>query len=223
MLQNAEMKSGSRINMDIIEDIKDLPWPEEGDSIFAPSNNYKHNACFHFVHNKMNLYADGYLYAAETLIDSVISSADRVNYIDAKVYPILFLYHHHVELRLKDIISKGNSLLDKDDKFPQHHDIYELWCVAKKIICKINEHSKDKQPVNAVERVIKELVKIDRDAMGYRYPYDKEGNLLLKDINNLNLDSLCRTMKKITTFLDAVGEQIYVYLDYKQDAESNFM
>ena len=209
--------------MKIYKSIKDIPWPQKGDSIFNPSGDWRHNACFHFSHDKMNLYADGYLHAAEILIDSIVNSADRVNYIDAKVYPILFLYHHHIELKLKDVISKGGSLLDEEEEFPQHHKISELWCIAKKIICQINKDNADKEAVNAVENVIKELSSINNNAEGYRYPYDKEGNLLLKDIDTLNLDTLRKTMKKITTFLDAACEQIYVYLDYKGDMKSSFM
>jgi hypothetical protein len=209
--------------MDIIESMKDLSWPEKGDSIFTPSDNWKNNACFHFAHNKMSLYADGYRLAAEILIETVVSSAGRPIQIDAKVYPILFLYHHHIELILKDIIIKGRSFLDRTPKFPTNHKIYDLWGIAKEIICKINENVDDKSPIDIVGRVIKELASVDKNAVGYRYPYDKEGGLLLKDINSLNLDVLRKTMKKVTTFLDAVSEQIYVGLDYKHEMGDSYM
>ncbi|MDD4909624.1 MAG: hypothetical protein PHR44_02970 [Candidatus Omnitrophica bacterium] len=208
--------------MRIIKSEEELPWPKKGDSIFTPSNKWQYNACFHFTHEEMHLYIDGYLRAAEILVNSVCRSARRSSYIDAKVYPILFLYHHHIELQLKNIIYKGNILLNKNERFPQHHKIYELWLIAKKIICKVNENSKDRRPVNIAEKVIKELATINNDAEGYRYPYDKDGNLLLKDIKHLNLDTLRKVMGRITTFLDAVSEQIYVYLDYKQEMENNF-
>ncbi len=205
--------------MKIYKSIADLPWPKKGDSIFTPSDDRRYNACFHFLQDKINLYADGYLHAAEMVISSIVDSTDRVNNRDDKVYPILLLYHHHIELKLKNIITKGNSLLYKREKFPPHHEIYKLWIIARKIICQINKDNTDKEVVKTVEKVIRELSSISIDAEGYRYPYDKEGNLLLKDVDTLNLGTLRRTMKRITTFLDAVCEQIYVYLDYKRDAE----
>ncbi len=113
--------------------------------------------------------------------------------------------------------------MDEEEKFPSHHKIYDLWCLAEKIIFKINENRSDKEAIKAARKVIKELSSINNDAEGYRYPYDKDGNLLLKGIDILNLDTLRKTMKKITTFLDAACEQIYVYLDYKRDMESSFM
>jgi len=205
--------------MKIYKSVADLPWPKKDDSIFTPSDDRRYNACFHFSQDKINLYADGYLHAAEMVTISIVDSTDRVNNRDDKVYPILLLYHHHIELKLKNIITKGNSLLDKKGDFPTHHNIYELWCIARKIICQINKDNTDKEAISTVEKVIRELSSISNDAEGYRYPYDKKGNLLLKDINTLNLDMLRRTMKKITTFLDTACEQIYVYLDYKRDAE----
>jgi len=204
--------------MKIYKSVEDLPWPKKGDSIFTPPDDRRFNVCFNISHDKINLYADGYLHAAETVINSIVDSTDRVNNRDDKVYPILLLYHHHIELKLKNIIAKGYSLLGKKGKFPHGHNIYNCWCVVRKIICQINEGKADKA-IDTVEKIIRELSSISSNGEGYRYPYDKEGNLLLRNIGTLNLDILRRTMGKITAFLDAACEQIYVYLDYKRDVD----
>jgi len=197
------------------------PWPEKGDSIFSPPEDWRVNVCFHFTHDKLHLYANGYRYAAETLIDSILSEGEAKGNGDAKVYPILFLYHHHLELRLKEIIFRGNRLNHSSDDFPKHHRILDIWFEAKKLLLQLNENA-DKTPLNVVEKVIKELASVSNDAEGYRYPMDKNGNIHLKDIDILNLGVLKNTMDKVTSFFDAVETQVSVYLDTKNEIEAEY-
>ena len=48
------------------------------------------------------------------------------------IYPIVYLYRHHIELALKSLISLSGSLLDRllgetDQKTIGRHDLADLW------------------------------------------------------------------------------------------------
>jgi hypothetical protein len=78
-----------------------LPWPRSGDQLFGPDEDWDNNACINFTFDRFNLYARGYLQAAELLVETIVNTHRSPH---AVVYPIAFLYRHYLELRLKKII-----------------------------------------------------------------------------------------------------------------------
>ncbi|MGB7572016.1 MAG: hypothetical protein WBL87_09700, partial [Methanothrix sp.] len=86
-----------------------------------------------------DLYSTGYKEAGDLLIEN----AD--NHTDFLVYPIVFLYRHCIELRLKQISIEGNKLLktqvftEKEMKATlfREHNLDSLWSCSKKIIEKL--------------------------------------------------------------------------------------
>jgi hypothetical protein len=59
----------------------------------------------------LDLFAEGYKTAADILVKQVV---EHSSHQDTLVYPIVFLYQQHIELRFKEIIREGLSLLDED-------------------------------------------------------------------------------------------------------------
>jgi hypothetical protein len=96
-----------------------LPWPRSGDQLFGPDEDWDNNACINFTFDRFNLYARGYLQAAELMIETIVNTRRSP---DAVVYPIAFLYRHYLELRLKKIITEGRELLGLRVEFPKRND-----------------------------------------------------------------------------------------------------
>jgi hypothetical protein len=74
------------------------PWPKKGNQLFKSDADWINNACLNFKEDQLNLYAIGYKRAAELLLEHVKNSGRDQ---DTLVYPIIFLYRHYLELRLK--------------------------------------------------------------------------------------------------------------------------
>src|SRR5260370_29182350 len=94
---------------------------------------------------------------------------------DSLVFPIVFMYRHYLELRLKQIIRDGNLFLGNPSIFPKHHQIDRLWRECKVILKQVEPKVLD-QDLEAVEERILEFSTNDPGSMAFRYPIDKDDN-----------------------------------------------
>ena len=79
--------------------------------LFRTSEDSNNNACINFRLDPHSTYALGYKEAAQFLA----RNAANVSSQDFFVYPIAFLYRHHLELQLKWIIKLGCDFLDHNE------------------------------------------------------------------------------------------------------------
>src|ERR1043165_9459178 len=98
--------------------------------LFRPDDDWQNNACINqkVASHGLDLFAEGYKTAADILVKQVVECASHQ---DTLVYPIVFLYRQHIELRFKEIIREGLSLLDEGQDFPRTHRLDELWPKVK--------------------------------------------------------------------------------------------
>ena len=47
-----------------MEEKRELPWPQKGDELFAPGEDWWHNACLNYMPGNWELYTMGYKQAA---------------------------------------------------------------------------------------------------------------------------------------------------------------
>lgn len=146
------------------------------ETIFKASHDWQCNACINWSNDPLEIYTIGYKEAADNLVCKVFEERFMQ---DALVYPICFLYRQYIELRLKEIIRSGRTLLDEGTGFPQHHKINTIWTTAKEIINKVFSEEEEKPDLSLIEHVISEYSQIDPDSFSFRYPFDKYGNNLL--------------------------------------------
>jgi hypothetical protein len=140
-----------------------LPWPRFGDQLFGPDDDWYNNAFVSTCLDGLDLYASGYLEAAQIVVEAIVSSRRSP---DAVVYPIGFLYRHYLELRLKTIIDQGKKLLNRRPGFPETHDLDLLWKTARKIIEEI--YWKDpKETVEAVHESMVQFCDLDKDSYAF--------------------------------------------------------
>lgn len=191
--------------------------PESKYHLFKADFDWWHNACLNFNGIDIDAYAIGYKQAADFLVEHV--SAERRNQ-DTLVYPIVFLYRQHLELRLKQLIGMGNTLLEAPIKDKNlHHGLIPLWKQCRDILEQIhpNENTND---FNDAEKNIVEIDLVDPLSTAFRYPVDKKGKPSLKGLRHINLRNLADAMDKTAALLDGAVEELSLLLQYKRDMDS---
>jgi hypothetical protein len=185
--------------------------PNNTPKLFAPDAEDSSNAYLH--PNKLeewSLHACGYKYAADLAIEHYLD--DNKPFLDPKehsipfqkadilLFPVLFLYRHYIELRLKNIIVNGSILeyvlensvypTKADDillKEYSHHFIFynnkyeridnSLWSKARKILENFNKDSEEFNEyliiLDRLEEYIKQISELDPDSTASRYPVIK--------------------------------------------------
>ena len=86
-----------------------MPWPVKGDKLFLKGGDWQHSACLGWAPNKWDAYAVGYKDAADIVVEKATTTGRG---LDTLVYPIAFLYRHYLELRLKELTTQCQQLLD---------------------------------------------------------------------------------------------------------------
>jgi hypothetical protein len=142
---------------------------EEDSSLFILGEDSHNNACLNFLDDMSYGYIQGYLRTGEILADYI---NEKVVEQDMLIYPLLFSYRHHIELRLKKIIQSGNLLLEDGTDYPDSHRLNNLWQESRTIITKIctNENLEEIMKImGKIERYINELDNIDQRSDAFRY------------------------------------------------------
>lgn len=124
------------------------------------------SARLNFTQYKWDIYAVGYKDAADILVNSLL---DGKRLVDNLVYPIIFLYRHYIEIRLKEITMSGNQLLNLTADFKDGHVLAEKWRDCREVIKKIFI-TDSKEHLNNFESLLFEYSKIDSGSDSFRYP-----------------------------------------------------
>ncbi len=158
-------------------------------------------------------YIEGYRRSADILVNYI---QDKTVDQDILIYPIVFLYRHHIELRLKELIKEGRSLLGKDYKKYEKHNIDFLWRECKKISKEIEPESE--KNFQSIEKVIKDLHKIDKGSFNFRYSTDKKGNRSIDpELKIINIKEFSKSINEAICLLEGASCQFSYLQDCKQE------
>jgi hypothetical protein len=189
--------------------------------LFGFREDWWHNACVNFTHNDWDLYAAGYRRAAEVLVEHV---RETQTWQDTLLYPIVFLYRHYLELRLKLIIRDGSWFLHGRPEVPVGHQIESLWGTAREIIEQMSEQVGEKAapgdpsaPLDEVADLVREFVEIDPGSTSFRYPRDRSGDCSLPGVRYINIAQLQERINPVADFLEGVCCGISHYLSAQAD------
>src|SRR5208283_2769230 len=160
-------------------------------------------------------YTNGYREAAEALF-SVVDDTHR--HQDLLVYPILFLWHHHVELRLKELIRLCKDLNDQRQKYKQNHRLNDLWAEAKRLLIELQPEYSDCPEIPSVDSVIEELIELNKKANALRYPEDLKHELAFPEgIEHINLGVVNDVMCRCANHLDSLSTWLSVMKETRDD------
>ncbi len=194
-----------------------LRWPDRPAVAFGPSEPRDLNADVRWAQRFEGGwlgYIEGYARAASAVFDRSIEDRWNPGYT---IWPLAFLWRHHIELALKAIIVVGRELAREPDGFPTHHRLLRLWEIAKPHIERCG--SPGSPELANVEAAIVEFETIDPGADGFRYPLRKDasGVSLPNAPEEVNLEQLQRTMEGLSNFFSGVRTELSFRLDVARE------
>lgn len=143
-----------------------------------------------FLVGNWSFFADGYKLAADMLVDQVEGNPPE----DCLIAPILFLYRHWVELKLKELILSLKVFSVAEITRRNHHHLYDLWSKVKtNLSCLRDSSNKD---FILLDARIKELDGLDPDGYRFRYPVNTQSEITELP-ESLGIKNLKDTMDKI--------------------------
>lgn len=212
---------GAKYDVPMNDELPPMAWPDVPRLCFGPGDPFQLNACVGWVQSRphdMHGYVEGYRKAAVALFESVVASNESPDYL---VFPLTFLWRHHVELGLKDIIAAGRQLAGEPWAFPTNqHRLLTLWNEARPHIIKCGDPAAPE--LGNVEANIREFEMIDPSSTGFRYPLNQaltEGSLPNAP-EWVNLRVLHDAMEAVANFLSGVRSELGVRLDYTIEMEA---
>jgi hypothetical protein len=202
--------------------------PQKGDRLFrADLRDWMNNACLNVMGNgDAYAYKAGYRRGAEILIDYVCQHGRDQDFL---VYPIIFLYRHHVELMLKRIIRQVPYLIDvrlseKQREHLEKHRLDLLWEDLRGMLpalCKAAGWDEPDVQVAGIDDYVRQLSELDADSFSFRYSHSKKGKPSLpKNLKNINLRHFGDLMKRLADYLYGMDEAVSWLVESKAEMDS---
>jgi hypothetical protein len=203
--------------------------PKKGDCLFRGDlRDWMNNACLNVMGNgDAYAYKAGYRRGAEILVDYVCQNSRDQDFL---VYPIIFLYRHHVELVLKRIIRRVPYVIDSRLTAAQkqhlvNHRLDLLWRDLRAMlpaVCKgAGWDEIDGAHIEGIDDYIRQLSKLDADSFSFRYSHSKRGRPSLpRDLKNINLRHFGDLMSRLADYLYGMDEAVSWLVETKAEMEA---
>jgi len=188
-------------------DLTQLPWPNKTSHVFLQGEASRRVVWIPKDTAQWHRYAHGYKEAADRVYESWIALSD-----DSLVFPLVFLYRHYVELRLKELLQSAERFLGLPQDWQSDHDIANLWCHLSQFLPKIFP-DEPKADLKNAGRLLHELAEGDPFSFHFRYPENKKGQKHLEDLERLDVVSFVEAMRRLSAFLDGASMALSVYSD----------
>ena len=201
-----ELSTGDLMAQDEFE----IRYPRKGDQLVEEGGDVR-TLFGDWIKGKWFSYADGYKTAADLLVEKIEGHAPE----DILVLPIVFMYRHHVELKLKYIITALDILSQTQIPNLITHNLISLWNYIKDHLGCIRGGPFDTEMMSSLDRLIAELSNLDPDSYRFRYSHDTKFNE--NDIpRSINLSHFKATMQILSNGLSLIESGI----DYERDCRA---
>lgn len=146
------------------------------------------------------------------------------------IYPLMYLYRHYIELRLKMLLKNVLELLDETEterlnELLDGHSLEPLWQnIAARLpaVCEIgNERPIPKEDTSGVYSYIRQLVEHDPDGQRFRYHVSKTGETSLKDTRYVNSRQFAQRMEQLAEYLDGMYYWVSDMVDWQRQAAAD--
>ena len=166
-------------------------------------------------------HAEAFKVAADMILDSH-QSAKRGPHHDTLLFPVLYLYRHCLELKLKDLVLLGVRIhlfeLAEVARILEKHELCPLWTKAKRLI---RENYPEDDEAQAAEAIVNEFHRVDPDGQTLRYDR-KRGTLeprRYKELpSHIGVVDLRTRMDSVYHYLDRCYAGILDWWDAEQQA-----
>ena len=204
------------------------PPPRASDVLFGQGVDWQANACVNFGPTEV-AYQSGFRKAAFYLAEHVCNTGREQDFL---IYPIVYLYRHHIEVALKSLIALSGCLLDRelggtDQKTVGRHDLVDLWKLARPLLNQVCESSGDgalpPADLEGIDSYIRQLHAHDPDGQRFRYARTrKKASSLNPDLHNINIRNFAICLEKLADYLDALETWIDQLAEQKNDMLADY-
>jgi len=122
--------------------------------------------------------------------------------------PIVFLYRHHLELAVKQLLRECGTRLGRDVVLPMHHRLDELWRFCLSMLAEVSPGITAAEEVAQTTRLFDELCRVDPTSQAFRYPEDHQGNPSLSGVGEIELERIHDVVEKISLLLDCISTEL---------------
>ncbi len=212
-----------------------LPPPRKSDVLFGSGTDWQVNACVNGIDNSM-AYKDGYRRAALHLVECVCDAGRGQDFL---VYPIVYLYRHHIELTLKSIINVACFLVDytltkKDLDTLGRHGLAELWTLARPLlnpVCELGgSPAIPADDLEGIDSYILQLHEYDPDGQHFRYSTTKLKGRKAKrlpslppELRHINIRGFGIALEKLADYLDGLDMWFGDLIDAKVEFRAKYV
>lgn len=208
------------------EEMKQGLWPQKGEKLIRETNNYYDFAHFGWgdVETQFYGYMEGYKVAADNLIEYATNS-ENIKILDTFVFPICFLYRQYLELAMKNIFLKYSGVSEDEKRTVIRNVSHNLTKIWIKIVPIISEEitNEEKIDINIVADYIRQFSDLDISSFSFRYPINKELNLLFYKEQCLDLINLRERMNELYNFFEGCDGKLDSLRDFKYEMMSYYM
>ena len=178
------------------------------------------NARLNIREEDWDSYAQGYKEAADQLVTRMGESPISHDFL---VYPIVFLYRHYLELRLKELlVAEAGSWELLDSEIRKLHKLIPIWNEVRPNLEAVWSDSVTGSQFDAIEDRLKEIASIDSASFAFRYPVDTKGRPSLAGIQHVNLDQVRNVVQAMSNVLDGASIGLAEYLQAKAEMISEY-
>ena len=194
--------------------------PTKGSKLFAPGPPWRPHADLTVGAANWDAYALGYKVAGDLLAGHVGDSPFHSNVLG---FPVVYLYRHYLELRLKDLLVLTARLLGLPEEAPEGHHLLDLWQKLRPGLQQIRPEGKG--DFDAVEDTIEQFAELDPSSETFRYPVYKDGRSTLRftpqrvaENRDIDVVRLRETVDAIEGVLDACSTGMSELLEANAEA-----
>jgi len=211
--------------------LNETPPPRKEDVLFRDGlPDWWNNACLNVTWGgDEHGYTEGYRRGARLLVEHVIEHQREQDYL---VYPVIFLYRHHIELALKNLIRHTPYLIDRpltteEEKHLERHRLDLLWQDLKPMfaaVCKAAGWDRlDAADEEGVDSYIRQLTALDPDSFSFRYTRSKKGAPSLpSELKRINLRHFAEMVERLADYLDGLDMAVSVLEEGKMEMEAEY-
>jgi hypothetical protein len=168
-------------------------------------------------------YSLGYREGARRLVNHVLETYSDQH---TMIFPIVYLYRHHIELVLKRLLVVASSVVDRQLTNAElwhlsKHRLDLLWDDLKPTLSasyrKANLAPPAKENMAGVDSYIRQLSSVDRESQSFRYSISSKGDSALAGLTHINIRTLAEKMERLCDFFASVEGDLELHLDFEAE------
>lgn len=180
--------------------------------------------------SRPDAYTLGYRRSAEHLVQDILANQREGDYL---VYPVVFLYRHHIELALKRIIScvpwalKRDLTVHEKSHLTRNHRLEIIWGDLEPIFADICEAVNWSKPeagdLEGVRDYIRQLSEVDPSSQSFRYWKTTDGKSSLPEgFRSFNIRHFSELMGRFADFIEALDAATTAAGEMRDDFEDAY-